>query len=99
MTVDVARMVIQEHERMDGTGYPAGMLGEAIDPGARILAVCDTLEALTHPRPFREHLAPAEALSRLQILGQYSLDSRVVEAATDAVGRLLPFDDSETRGT
>lgn len=89
MTGDIARMVLEEHERMDGTGYPEGIVGEAIDPGARILAVCDTLEALTHPRPFREHLTPSEALSRLQILGQYTLDGTIVAALTDALGELL----------
>lgn len=89
MTGDIARMVLEEHERVDGTGYPDGIAGEAIDPGARILAVCDTLEALTHPRPFRENLTPSEALSRLQILGQYTLDGSIVAALTDALGELL----------
>ncbi len=84
MTGDIARMVLEEHERMDGTGYPEGMSGETIDPGARVLAVCDTLEALTHPRPFREHLALGEALSRLQILGQYTLDSAILMPSLDS---------------
>jgi len=95
MTGDIARMVLEEHERMDGTGYPEGMSGETIDPGARILAVCDTLEALTHPRPFREHLALGEALSRLQILGQYTLDSTIVQSLTETIGHLMPSLDSE----
>ena len=95
MTGDIARMVLEEHERMDGTGYPEGMSGETIDPGARVLAVCDTLEALTHPRPFREHLALGEALSRLQILGQYTLDSTIVQSLTETIGHLMPSLDSE----
>jgi putative nucleotidyltransferase with HDIG domain len=95
MTGDIARMVLEEHERMDGTGYPEGMSGETIDPGARVLAVCDTLEALTHPRPFREHLALGEALSRLQILGQYTLDSAIVQTLTETIGHLMPSLDSE----
>ena len=95
MTGDIARMVLEEHERMDGTGYPEGISGETIDPGARVLAVCDTLEALTHPRPFREHLALGEALSRLQILGQYTLDSAIVQTLTETIGHLMPSLDSE----
>lgn len=97
MTGAIARMVLEEHERMDGTGYPEGMSGEEIDPGARVIAACDTLEALTHPRPFREHLALGEALSRLQILGQYTLDATVVQTLTDVIGRWMPQMDSETK--
>lgn len=89
MTGPIARMVLEEHERMDGTGYPEGLAGESIDPGARILAVCDTLEALTHPRPYRDHLSPGEALARLQILGQYTLDPAVVQALTGELADLL----------
>ncbi|MGH7566857.1 MAG: HD-GYP domain-containing protein, partial [Gemmatimonadota bacterium] len=37
----MSRIVLQEHERMDGTGYPAGLVGESIDADARLLAVCD----------------------------------------------------------
>ena len=89
MTAPIARMVLEEHERMDGTGYPEGLVGDAIDPGARILAVCDTLEALTHPRPHREAMKPGEALARLQVLGDYTLDSNVVGVLVDELGTLL----------
>lgn len=98
MTRDIARVVLEEHERMDGTGYPEGIAGEAIYPGARILAVCDTLEALSHPRPFRENLSPAESLSRLQVLAQYTLDPAIVAAAVDALGRIMPSPDRPTNG-
>lgn len=89
MTAPIARVVLEEHERMDGTGYPEALEGEAIDPGARILAVCDTLEALTHPRPFREALTPGEALARVQTLGQYTLDGAIVDALADELVELL----------
>ncbi|MGH7572236.1 MAG: HD domain-containing phosphohydrolase [Gemmatimonadota bacterium] len=90
MTPDVARIVREEHERLDGTGYPEGLSGDAIDPGARIVAVADTLEALTHARPYRERLTLGEALSRLQILGQYTLDMAVVQTLTDALTEYMP---------
>lgn len=89
MTAPIARVVLEEHERMDGTGYPEALEGDAIDPGARILAVCDTLEALTHPRPFREALSPGEALARVQTLGQYTLDGAIVDALADELVELL----------
>ena len=90
MTPDISRIVREEHERLDGTGYPEGLSGDAIDPGARIVAVCDTLEALTHARPYRERLTLGEALSRLHILGQYTLDMAVVQTLTDALTEFMP---------
>ncbi len=90
MTADIARIVREEHERLDGTGYPEGLTGDAIDAGARIVAVADTLEALTHARPYRERLTLGEALSRLQILGQYTLDMAVVQTLTDALTEFMP---------
>ncbi|HUP00080.1 MAG TPA: HD domain-containing phosphohydrolase [Gemmatimonadota bacterium] len=98
MTGEIARMVLEEHERMDGTGYPEGMSGEAIDRGARVLAVCDTLEALSHPRPYRNHLSPTEALSRLQDLARFTLDPEIVDAIVDALDRLVPASGLKTDG-
>ncbi len=89
MSGPIARMVLEEHERMDGSGYPEGLSGDAIDPGARILAACDTLEALSHPRPYRDHLSAGEALGRLQILGAHTLDGTIVDALVDELGELL----------
>jgi len=49
----VARMVLEHHERLDGSGYPAGLSGEGMLPESRILAVADVLEAMTAHRPYR----------------------------------------------
>jgi putative nucleotidyltransferase with HDIG domain len=50
---DAARIVLQHHERIDGSGYPLGLKGDEIDMGARILAVADVLEAMTSSQPYR----------------------------------------------
>lgn len=50
---DAARMVLQHHERIDGSGYPQGLRGDKIDIGAKILAVADVLEAMTSSQPYR----------------------------------------------
>ena len=89
VTPSMSRIVLQEHERMDGTGYPAGLVGESIDVNARLLAVCDTLEALSHPRPYREALPPREALARIRVLGRYTLDGDLVEALVGELEELL----------
>lgn len=85
----MARIVLQEHERMDGTGYPAGLVGESIDADARLLAVCDTLEALSHPRPYREGLSPRDALGRIRVLGRYTLDGDIIDTLADELEVLL----------
>jgi HD-GYP domain-containing protein (c-di-GMP phosphodiesterase class II) len=46
-------MVRQHHERLDGSGYPQGLTGGEMLPGARILAVADTVEAMGSHRPYR----------------------------------------------
>ncbi|MFV0421419.1 HD domain-containing phosphohydrolase [Oleidesulfovibrio sp.] len=49
----IPEMVLQHHERLDGSGYPHGLSGDAILPEARILAVADTVEAICSHRPWR----------------------------------------------
>ncbi len=45
--------VRSSHERVDGSGYPDGLVGEQIPLGARVIAVCDAYDAMTSPRPYR----------------------------------------------
>ncbi|MBI4195521.1 MAG: PAS domain S-box protein [Betaproteobacteria bacterium] len=62
----VAETVLQHHERLDGTGYPRGLKGEQILPEARILAVADTLEAMSAHRPYRPGLGLHPALDEIE---------------------------------
>jgi putative nucleotidyltransferase with HDIG domain len=50
---DTAEIILTHHERYDGKGYPRGLKGAEIPPGARIFAVADTLDAITSDRPYR----------------------------------------------
>jgi PAS domain S-box-containing protein len=52
----VAKIVLQHHERLDGTGYPQGLKGDEIMVEARILAVADVVEAMASHRPYRPAL-------------------------------------------
>jgi putative nucleotidyltransferase with HDIG domain len=52
-----AQMVLQHHEKYDGTGYPRGLKGEQIMRGARIFAAIDTFDAMTSDRPYRKALS------------------------------------------
>jgi len=58
----IAEMILQHHERLDGSGYPRGLKGEAIMVEARILAVADAVEAISSHRPYRPALGLDKAL-------------------------------------
>jgi HD-GYP domain-containing protein (c-di-GMP phosphodiesterase class II) len=60
-----ASVVYQEHERVDGSGYPNGLKEEAIDEYAKIIGPADMYEALTHHRPYRNRMSQSEALDVL----------------------------------
>jgi PAS domain S-box-containing protein/putative nucleotidyltransferase with HDIG domain len=62
----LADIVVQHHERLDGSGYPAGLVGEAIPPEARVLAVADVVEAMISNRPYRAGLPLEAAMAELQ---------------------------------
>ncbi|MEE9124414.1 MAG: HD domain-containing phosphohydrolase [candidate division NC10 bacterium] len=69
------------HERYDGTGYPQGLRGEDIPLTARIFAVVDALDAMTHDRPYRRARPVSEALEELHRESGKQFDPRVVDAA------------------
>jgi HD-GYP domain-containing protein (c-di-GMP phosphodiesterase class II) len=72
--------VLQHHEWFDGRGYPFGLAGDAIDQGARILAVADVYDALTSKRPYREALSHEHAVSIIAEHRGTQFDPRVVDA-------------------
>jgi hypothetical protein len=72
-------------ERFDGTGGPLGLAGEAIPPGARLLAVLDRFARLVRGRAYRPGLTPLEALAVLRNARGQTLDPRVVDAWCEVV--------------
>ena len=76
----VAQVALQHHERIDGSGYPQGLKGEAILFEARILAVADTLEAMSSHRPYRPGLGQDKALAEIERGRGTSYDAAVVDA-------------------
>ena len=75
------------HERWDGAGYPDGLAGEMIPLFARIIAVADTYDALTSPRPYRNALSHDAALAELRRVSGAQFDPRCVEGFLQAVRR------------
>jgi HD-GYP domain-containing protein (c-di-GMP phosphodiesterase class II) len=58
-------IVLHHHERIDGKGYPHGLVGDAIPFGARVIAVADTFDAMTSDRPYRKGMTVARAAAIL----------------------------------
>jgi HD-GYP domain-containing protein (c-di-GMP phosphodiesterase class II) len=76
----LAPIVLAHHERWDGCGYPAGLVGEAIPIAARILAVVDSYDAMTSYRPYQKTLSVAEAYAELRCCSGSQYDPRVIAA-------------------
>jgi putative nucleotidyltransferase with HDIG domain len=93
----IAEIVLYHHERLDGTGYPDGMVGEAIPWPVRVVSVMDAFDALTSPRTYRAALSIDAARTLLAreagvqycpwvVSGLLSIPRKVLEAV--AAGRM-----------
>lgn|GEM_PF-2565780 len=76
----VAAIVLQHHERIDGSGYPMGLKGHEIRLEAKILAVADVVEAMATMRPYRGSKGLHEALQTITAGSGIHFDRQVVEA-------------------
>jgi PAS domain S-box-containing protein/putative nucleotidyltransferase with HDIG domain len=77
---EIAEIVLQHHERMNGSGYPFGLHGEQIVPEARILAVSDVVEAMSSHRPYRPALGLDKAREEISQNSGVLYDPDVVSA-------------------
>ena len=76
----VAQIALQHHERMDGSGYPQGLKGEAILLEARIIAVADVIEAMSTHRPYRPSMGIDTALAEIERGRGTAYDAGVADA-------------------
>jgi len=76
----IASMVLQHHERLDGSGYPQGLKGEQILLESRIIAVADVVEAMASHRPYRAALGIESALKEIERGRGTVYDAAVVDA-------------------
>jgi HD-GYP domain-containing protein (c-di-GMP phosphodiesterase class II) len=82
----LAPAVRASHERWDGAGYPDGLAGEEIPLAARIIAACDTYDAIVTDRPYRAASTPAQAHAELERVAGSQLDPSVVAALLEELG-------------
>ncbi|MGI9019921.1 MAG: bifunctional diguanylate cyclase/phosphohydrolase [Solirubrobacterales bacterium] len=76
----IARIVRHEHERVDGGGYPDGLVGDQIPVGARIILACDAYHAMVSDRPYREAMSHTDAMAELNANAGEQFDAEVVQA-------------------
>jgi PAS domain S-box-containing protein len=76
----VAQVALQHHERIDGSGYPEGLVGDAILFEARIVAVADVVEAMSSHRPYRAGLGIDKALAEIEAGAGLRYDRAVADA-------------------
>lgn len=79
----IASIVLQHHERLDGSGYPQGILGHEIMKEAKILAVADVVEAMSSHRPYRATLGIDAALDEVTRNKDILFDAEVVDTTVD----------------
>jgi putative nucleotidyltransferase with HDIG domain len=86
----VADAILYHHERMDGGGYPAQLIGSEIPLASRIVAVCSTYDTMTKREAYGPPMAPSEAMAELRRIGGSQLDPDLVETFIALLERIGP---------
>lgn len=81
-------IAMYHHEKWDGTGYPKGLKGEEIPIGARIVAIADVYDALTHERPYKEAWSQEKTLAFFHEQSGKHFDPKLVEILFTIVDKL-----------
>jgi response regulator RpfG family c-di-GMP phosphodiesterase len=73
-------MIRHHHEKLDGSGYPDGLMGEEIPVGVRVVSVADVMDAITSTRPYRKASAVEESFDIMSTMVGHHLDADIVHA-------------------
>jgi putative nucleotidyltransferase with HDIG domain len=76
---EVAEAILYHHENIDGSGYPAGLIGSEIPLASRIIAICSTYDTLTARESYRSSMIPQDAIAELRRVAGRQLDPELVE--------------------
>ncbi|MCK4852504.1 MAG: response regulator [Candidatus Omnitrophica bacterium] len=77
---DVIKIIRHHHERFDGKGYPDGLKGEEIPLESRILAVCDTYDAMTSNRSYRKAFSREDTIKEIKKMSGSQFDPQIVQS-------------------
>ena len=94
-----AEVAISHHERWDGSGYPAGVAGEAIPLSGRLVAVADVYDALITVHRYKHAWSSADAVSHIVAGSGTQFEARVVDALIEVIARRDAAAAVETRPT
>lgn len=86
----VADAILYHHESIDGSGYPAGLIGNEIPLPSRILAVCNVYDTLTARDSYRSPMTPQDAIAELRRVAGRQLDAEIVDAFIAMIEREGP---------
>jgi HD-GYP domain-containing protein (c-di-GMP phosphodiesterase class II) len=86
---DISPIIRHHHEYWDGAGYPAGLKGDQIPLGARIIAVCTAYDAMVHEKPYRPAIDEDEAIRSIRAAAGAKYDPAVVDAFLKALKKRL----------
>ena len=79
----VGRVILQEHERRDGSGYPHRLIGDQIDEMAFVIGLADVFDALMSSRPYRRGMSPHRAICTLLANGKTMFPYHILKALVD----------------
>jgi putative nucleotidyltransferase with HDIG domain len=86
----VADAILYHHERIDGSGYPAGLIGNEIPLPSRILSICSVYDTLTARGSYRSPMTPQDAITELRRVAGTHLDAELVESFIAMLQRVGP---------
>jgi PAS domain S-box-containing protein/putative nucleotidyltransferase with HDIG domain len=92
---NVSKIILQHHERLNGSGYPSGIKGEDIILETKILSVADVVEAMTSHRPYRKKYSLKEALEEIKKYEGLLYDKEVVKACFEVFKKGFSFENAE----
>jgi len=90
---DAVPIILHHHERYSGHGYPLGLRGNDIPLGARIVAIADAYDAMTHDRPYKHAIGHDEAIRELRRHAGTQFDPELVNLFCDLFGAVAPEPD------
>jgi hypothetical protein len=90
---DAVPIILHHHERYSGHGYPYGLRGNDIPLGARIVAIADAYDAMTHDRPYKRAMSHAKAIEELRRHAGTQFDPELVGLFCDLFASTAPSPD------
>lgn len=84
-SAEIYNIILEHHERFDGTGYPNGLVNDKIHTMAKIIAVCDVYDALISDRPYRSRHTRSESVEYLLGSGNFYFNHEIVKALINTI--------------